>query len=176
MVNLAVIIIIMSTILVLALFYLIHQGICLNNGLGEKPQMGWNSWNHFACKVNQTVIEQTADAFISLGLDKLGYRYVNVDDCWAKSRDSNGVVQPDPTTFPDFQGMVDYVHSKGLLFGLYSDAGNDTCAGRPGSLGYEEIDASTYAGWKVDYLKYDNCHNDLIKPEIRYPGRRYDTQ
>lgn len=170
MVNFAAII--MSTILVLALFYLIHQGICLNNGLGEKPQMGWNSWNHFACKVNQTVIEQTADAFISLGLDKLGYRYVNVDDCWAKSRDSNGVVQPDPTTFPDFQGMVDYVHSKGLLFGLYSDAGNDTCAGRPGSLGYEEIDANTYAGWKVDYLKYDNCHNDLIKPEIRYPVMR----
>lgn len=147
-------------------------GLCLNNGLGMTPQMGWNSWNHFHCKINQSVVEKTADAFISLGLDKLGYKYINVDDCWAKSRDESGVIQPDPKAFPDFQGMIDYVHSKGLFFGLYSDAGIDTCAGRPGSLGYEDVDARTYANWKVDYLKYDNCNNNKTKPETRYPVMR----
>lgn len=148
------------------------RGLCLDNGLGLTPQMGWNSWNHFRCKINQSVVEQTADAFISLGLDKLGYKYINVDDCWAWSRDVSGVIQPDPEAFPDFQGMIDYVHSKGLLFGLYSDAGIDTCAGRPGSLEYEVIDANTYAKWKVDYLKYDNCNSNNTRPEIRYPLMR----
>ena len=146
--------------------------LCLDNGLGLTPQMGWNSWNHFHCKINQSVVEQTADTIVSLGLDKLGYKYVNVDDCWAKSRDEKGVVQPDPVSFPDFGKMIDYVHSKGLYFGLYSDAGIDTCAGRPGSLGYETIDAETYATWKVDYLKYDNCNNNKTKPEVRYPVMR----
>lgn len=146
--------------------------LCLDNGLGLTPQMGWNSWNHFHCKINQSVVEQTADAFISLGLDKLGYKYINVDDCWARSRDDSGVIQPDKAAFPDFQGMIDYVHNKGLLFGLYSDAGVDTCAGRPGSLGYEVIDARTYAEWKVDYLKYDNCNSNNTRPEIRYPLMR----
>lgn len=151
-----------------------HQSVvlCLDNGLGKTPQMGWNSWNHYACNVNQTVIQLTADAFVTKGLDQLGYKFVNVDDCWAKSRDVSGVVQPDPDTFPDFQGMIDYLHSMGLFFGLYSDAGTKTCAGRPGSLGYEEIDAKTYAGWKVDYLKYDNCNNNGTKPETRYPVMR----
>lgn len=144
----------------------------LDNGLAMTPQMGWNSWNHFGCNINQTIIEETADAFVSTGLKTFGYEYVNVDDCWAKSRDSLSIIQPDNTTFPDFQGMIDYVHSKGLKFGLYSDAGNKTCAGRPGSLGYEVTDAVTYALWKVDYLKYDNCNNDNITPLIRYPKMR----
>ena len=130
--------------------------------------MGWNSWNHFHCNINQRVIEETADVIVNLGLDKLGYKYVNIDDCWAKNRDANGIIQPDPDAFPDFQGMIDYIHSKGLLFGLYSDSGYKTCAGRPGSLGYEEEDAKTYAGWKVDYLKYDNCNNDAGLPITRY--------
>ena len=134
--------------------------------------MGWNSWNHFHCSINQTVIQETADAFISSGLNKFGYVYVNLDDCWAKSRDSKGVIQPDPQTFPDIQGMIDHVHSKGLKFGLYSDAGNKTCLGRPGSLGYEDIDADTYAMWKVDYLKYDDCYNEGIGPEVRYKKMR----
>lgn len=131
--------------------------------------MGWNSWNHFGCGINQTVMEETADAFISTGLYKYGYEYVNVDDCWAKSRDSAGVIQPDNSSFPDFRGMIDHIHSKGLKFGLYSDAGNKTCAGRPGSLNYEGLDALTYAMWGVDYLKYDNCNNDQLSPLIRYP-------
>lgn len=157
---------------IIASYFTFQRGLCLDNGLGRTPQMGWNSWNHFGCKVNQTVIEQTADTFISLGLDKLGYRYINVDDCWAKSRDGSGVIQPDTTTFPNFQGMIDHVHGKGLLFGLYSDAGTKTCAGCPGSLGYEENDAKSYAEWKVDYLKYDNCFNNNINPETRYPVMR----
>ena len=146
--------------------------LALDNGLGRTPQMGWNSWNHFHCSINQTIIEQTADAFIENGLDKLGYTYVNIDDCWAGSRDPNNNVVPEPKAFPDFQGMIDYVHSKGLKFGLYSDAGTKTCAGRPGSLGYEEIDANTYAKWNVDYLKYDNCNNNNIPSQQRYTAMR----
>ena len=97
-------------------------------------------------------MQDTADAFIKYGLDKLGYVYVNIDDCWAGSRDSNKIIVPDPEKFPDFQGMIKYIHSKGLKFGLYSDAGTNTCARRLGSLGYVEIDANTYAQWNVDYL------------------------
>ena len=102
---------------------------CLDNGLARTPQMGWNSWNHFHCGISQDIVEKTADAFISKGLYKFGYQYVNIDDCWQVSRDANGTIQPDPKTFPDFQKMIDYVHSKGLKFGLYSDAGYKTCAG-----------------------------------------------
>ena len=144
----------------------------LDNGLGLLPPMGWNSWYNFTCHFNQSMIEQTVDAIIEKGLDKLGYTYVCLDDCWAKSRDENNVIQPDKDAFPDFQGMIDYVHSKGLKFGLYSDAGTKTCAGRPGSLGYEEIDANTYAKWKVDFLKYDNCNNNKIPSQKRYIAMR----
>lgn len=161
-----------------ALYAILSLHLCwsccqaLNNGLGLTPQMGWNSWNHYHCNINQKVLQETADAFVSSGLVRFGYQYVNVDDCWAKSRDSNNVIQPDTTAFPDFQGMIDYIHNKGLKFGLYSDAGTKTCAGRPGSLGYEESDANTYAKWKVDYLKYDNCNNNKTSPQTRYPVMR----
>ena len=94
--------------------------------------------------------------------------YVNIDDCWAESRDSHNIIVPDPKAYLDFQHMIDYVHSKGLKFGIYSDAGTKTCKGRPGSLGYEEIDANTYAEWKVDLLKYDNCNNQNIPALDRY--------
>ena len=132
--------------------------LALDNGLGLTPQMGWNSWNHYHCNINETVVKATADAIVANGLDKLGYVYVNIDDCWAKSRSSDGTIQPDPVAFPDMAALAQYVHDKGLKFGLYSDAGTETCAGRPASLGYEKNDADTYAQWKVDYLKYDNCH------------------
>ncbi len=153
------------------LLLLSRAALCLglDNGLGRTPQMGWNSWNHFRCDITATVLEETADAFISTGLSKLGYEYVNVDDCWAKSRDAQGNVQPDPETFPDMASLADYIHSKGLKFGLYSAAGNKTCQGRPGSLGYEIRDANSYAKWGVDYLKYDNCHNPGLPPMVRYP-------
>ena len=134
--------------------------------------MGWNSWNHFHCAVNDSLIRSTADAMVDSGLIKFGYKYINIDDCWAQSRDAQGNVQPDPKAFPKMADLAGYVHSKGLLFGVYSDAGNKTCAGRPGSLGYENKDAETYAKWGVDYLKYDNCNNDGIDPKVRYPVMR----
>ena len=159
-------------VLLLSLLLRSLGSLALDNGLGRTPQMGWSSWNHFRCDFNQTLVEKIADAFISLGLDKLGYEYVNVDGCWAKSRDSNNVIQVDTSKFPDWQGLINYVHSKGLKFGFYSDAGTLTCQSRPGSLGYEDIDARTYANWTVDYIKYDNCHSGPTSPQKRYSAMR----
>jgi len=157
-------------LLILSLSYYV---LALNNGLAITPQMGWNSWNHFGCFVNENVIRQTIDAIVRTGLATAGYNYVNVDDCWASSRLANKTIVADPTSFPSgMKALADYAHSKGVKFGLYSDAGYETCAGRPGSLGYEKIDASTYASWNVDYLKYDNCNPDVSKPEERYPVMR----
>ncbi|XP_073282952.1 alpha-galactosidase 3-like [Primulina huaijiensis] len=121
----------------------------LSNGLGKTPQMGWNSWNFFACDINEKVIKETADALISTGLAKLGYIYVNIDDCWSKlSRDSKGQLVPDPETFPSgVKALADYVHSKGLKLGIYSDAGAFTCQVRPGSLFHESDDAKLFATW-----------------------------
>ncbi|XP_073305892.1 alpha-galactosidase 3 [Primulina huaijiensis] len=146
----------------------------LSNGLGKTPQMGWNSWNFFACDINEKVIKETADALISTGLAKLGYIYVNIDDCWSKlSRDSKGQLVPDPETFPSgVKALADYVHSKGLKLGIYSDAGAFTCQVRPGSLFHESDDAKLFATWGVDYLKYDNCFNLGIEPKKRYPPMR----
>jgi alpha-galactosidase len=110
--------------------------------------MGFNDWNAFGCDVDEQLIEQTADLFVSSGLSAAGYRYVNIDDCWSlRERDpSTGRLVPDPAKFPSgIAGVADYVHSKGLKLGIYADAGTNTCAGFPGSLGHEELDASTFA-------------------------------
>ncbi|XP_050210786.1 alpha-galactosidase 3 [Mercurialis annua] len=146
----------------------------LNNGLARTPQMGWNSWNFFACNINETVIKETADALISTGLADLGYVYINIDDCWsASTRDAKGELVPDPKTFPSgIKALADYVHAKGLKLGIYSDAGTFTCQVRPGSLHHEKDDADLFASWGVDYLKYDNCFNLGIKPKERYPPMR----
>jgi alpha-galactosidase len=120
--------------------------------------MGWNSWNKFGGSVSDTVIRQIADAMVSSGMQAAGYQYVVIDDTWAVSRGSNGVIVPDASRFPNMKALGDYVHSKGLKFGIYSDRGTSTCAGRPGSYGHETQDAQTYASWGVDYLKYDNCN------------------
>jgi alpha-galactosidase len=137
--------------------------------LGQKPQMGWNSWNRFHCDINSTIIEGAADAVISLGLKDLGYNYINIDDCWqAKERASNGHVVPDPTKFPNMTAVGDYIHGKGLKFGIYSSAGTKTCGGYPGGLGHEVDDANDYASWGVDYLKYDNCFNLGVAATKRY--------
>jgi len=147
--------------------------VALNNGLARVPQMGFNTWNHFNCHINETLIQETADELVSSGLFAAGYEYMNLDDCWALSRSSNGTIQPDPVAFPSgMAALASYVHGKGLKFGLYSDAGYKTCAGRPGSLNYEVEDANTYASWQVDYLKYDNCNTDGSTPEHRYPIMR----
>lgn len=144
----------------------------LANGLGKTPPMGWNSWNHFWCDINEDIVKAAADALVSSGLSKLGYEYVNIDDCWGEQvRDENGNLQAKNATFPSgIKALADYVHCKGLKLGIYSSAGYYTCSKQmPGSLGYEEQDAKTFASWGVDYLKYDNCYTDGSKPMDRYP-------
>ncbi|TVU03338.1 hypothetical protein EJB05_51130 [Eragrostis curvula] len=143
----------------------------LEDGIGQTPQMGWNSWNHFGCNINEQVIRQTADAMVDSGLAKLGYVYINIDDCWAAyDRDSQGNLAANTSTFPSgIAALADYVHQKGLKLGIYSDAGPRTCSNlMPGSLGHEEQDAKTFASWGIDYLKYDNCNNQGISPQPRY--------
>ncbi|CAA2978798.1 alpha-galactosidase 3-like [Olea europaea var. sylvestris] len=146
----------------------------LENGLAKTPQMGWNSWNFFACNINEKVIKETADALILTGLAKLGYEYVNIDDCWSELvRDSEGQLVPDSREFPSgIKALADYVHSKGLKLGIYSDAGAFTCEVHPGSLGHEYDDAARFASWGIDYLKYDNCFNLGIEPKERYTKMR----
>jgi alpha-galactosidase len=130
-----------------------------DNGLAKTPPMGWNSWNKFHCKVSDDMIRGMADAMVSSGMKDAGYEYVVIDDCWQVGRDTAGNIVPDPQGFPNgIKALADYVHSKGLKFGIYSDAGTQTCAGRPGSAGHEFQDAIRYAAWGVDYLKYDWCH------------------
>ena len=131
--------------------------------------MGWNSWNHFHCNINSKIIESAADNVISLGLKDLGYNYINIDDCWqSMSRASNDHIVPDPTKFPNMTAVGEYIHEKGLLFGIYSSAGTKTCGGFPGGLGHETDDAEDYAKWGVDYLKYDNCYNLGVAATKRY--------
>lgn len=128
------------------------------NGLALTPPMGWNSWNKFACDVNERTVRDIADAMVASGMRDAGYQYVVIDDCWHGPRDANGVITADPQRFPSgIKSLADYVHSRGLKFGIYSDAGRLTCGGRPGSQGHEYQDALTYARWGVDYLKYDWC-------------------
>jgi alpha-galactosidase len=128
-------------------------------GLALTPPMGWNSWNRYGCQIDQKLIEQTADAMVSSGLRDAGYVYVNIDDCWQGTRDGHGDIQPDAARFPGgMKALGDYLHQRGLKFGIYSDAGAETCAGRPGSQGHEFQDAAQYARWGVDYVKYDWCN------------------
>ncbi|MGI4804745.1 MAG: glycoside hydrolase family 27 protein [Janthinobacterium lividum] len=138
-------------------------------GLALTPPMGWNSWNKFACNVDENLIKQTADAMVSSGMKAAGYEYINIDDCWHGDRDSLGFIHPDPKRFPSgMKALADYIHSKGLKMGIYSDAGSQTCGGRPGSRGYEFQDAMTYAKWGVDYLKYDWCNTEGLHGEGAY--------
>ncbi len=138
-------------------------------GLALTPPMGWNSWNKFSCNVDEKLIRETADAIVSSGMKAAGYTYINIDDCWHGDRDSLGFIHPDAKRFPSgMKALADYIHSKGLKLGLYSDAGSQTCGGRPGSRGYEFQDALTYAKWGVDYLKYDWCNTEGLKAEGAY--------
>ena len=163
-------------LLVLLAALLLHGGCAnaLNNGLGITPQMGWNSWNHFNCGIDEALIRKTADLLVSTGLSQVGYKYLNLDDCWeAPARDSAGNLQFNPTSFPSGGAALgDYIHSKGLKFGIYSSAGDKTCQSRPASLNHEVADANQFARWGVDYLKLDNCFSENIDPKIRYPKMR----
>ncbi len=128
-------------------------------GLALTPPMGWNSWNTFQTKIDEKLVMATADLFVSAGLKDAGYNYIVLDDGWmTMERDNNGNLVPDPQKFPHgMKALADYVHSKGLKFGLYNCAGTKTCAGYPGTRGYEYQDARNYAAWEIDYLKFDWC-------------------
>ncbi|HUL78377.1 MAG TPA: glycoside hydrolase family 27 protein [Vicinamibacteria bacterium] len=145
--------------LALALVLLSAPPAPAGDGLALTPPMGWNSWNKFACNVSEKLIRGTADALVATGMKDAGYQYVVIDDCWQVKRDATGRIVVDPERFPSgMKAVADDVHSKGLKFGIYSDAGTGTCQGRPGSKDHEALDARTYAEWGVDYLKYDWCH------------------
>ncbi|KAF2597754.1 hypothetical protein F2Q68_00007171, partial [Brassica cretica] len=164
--------IITFTLCLTQLVYGFQSRMLMSNGLALTPQMGWNSWNHFQCNINETLIKQTADAMVSSGLSARGYKFINIDDCWGElKRDSQGNLVAKASTFPSgMKALSDYVHSKGLKLGIYSDAGTFTCSQTmPGSLGHEEQDAKTFASWGIDYLKYDNCFNTGTSPKERYP-------
>jgi len=155
----------MNRILLLSTFVLIGLAAiparALDNGLARTPPMGWNSWNKFGCDVSEKLVRGAADAIVRTGMKRAGYEYVVIDDCWQDSRDAAGNILADSQRFPSgMKALGQYIHSKGLKFGIYSDAGRATCQNRPGSRGYELQDARQYAAWGVDYLKYDWCNHD----------------
>lgn len=166
---------------IMALLLISATGFTLDNGLALTPPMGWNSWNKFGCDVSEDLIKGAADALISSGMKDAGYQYIVIDDCWQVARDAEGNIVVDPDRFPSgMKALADYVHSKGLKFGIYSDAGLRTCAGRPGGRGYEFQDARQYAAWGVDYLKYDWCSTEnqntissysLMRDALKAAGR-----
>ena len=133
------------------------------------PPMGWNSWNIFGCDIDEKRIKEVADAIVQSGMRDLGYRYVNLDDCWQVARDPSGQIVADPARFPSgMKALADHVHSLGLLFGTYTCAGPLTCQGRPGSFDYEVQDAITYAAWGVDFVKEDWCSAEKMDARERY--------
>lgn len=141
--------------------------------LALTPPMGWNSWNKFACNVSEDLIKGMADAVVKSGMRDAGYVYVNIDDCWQVSRDANANIVADPQRFPHgMKAVGDYLHSLGLKFGVYSDAGSKTCEKRPGGLGHEYQDALQYAAWGVDYLKYDWCNTTTQDARSSYANIR----
>jgi alpha-galactosidase len=134
------------------------------NGLAKTPPMGWNSWNKFQTRFDDKTVREIADALVSSGMQAAGYQFINIDDGWQGTRDTNEVLQPNPN-FPDIQALANYVHSKGLKLGIYSSPGPLTCAGYTGSYGHEEIDAKTWSAWGIDYLKYDWCSASRVWKE-----------
>jgi len=141
---------------VLTFFSWMGISVAQESVLAQRPPMGWNSWNHFECKVSDAIIRAQADAMVSSGMKAVGYRYVNIDDCWQGNRDPQGRIHANEK-FSDMKALADYVHSKGLKLGIYSSPGPKTCAGYEGSYGHEEQDAQTYSSWGIDFLKYDLC-------------------
>ncbi|KAI9746518.1 MAG: hypothetical protein M1818_000231 [Claussenomyces sp. TS43310] len=151
------------TAVVAALALLTRNVRAVDNGLAITPQMGWDNWNALGCDVSDMLLLQTARLMVDYGLKDLGYHYVILDDCWSSGRNAsaNDSLMADAQKFPrGMAAVADALHALDLGFGMYSDAGKFTCAGYAGSLGYETVDANTFASWGVDYLKYDNCFNE----------------
>ncbi|XP_077845323.1 alpha-galactosidase A isoform X2 [Macaca mulatta] len=147
----------------------------LDNGLARTPTMGWLHWERFMCNldcqeepdscISEKLFMEMAELMVSDGWKDAGYEYLCIDDCWmAPQRDLEGRLQADPQRFPHgIRQLANYVHSKGLKLGIYADVGNKTCAGFPGSFGYYDIDAQTFADWGVDLLKFDGCYCDSLE-------------
>jgi alpha-galactosidase len=156
---------------IIVLIFMLSTGIFAQKAqnLVPTPPMGWNSWNKFGCDVSEKLIKEMADALVSSGMKDAGYEYIVIDDCWQVARKADGTIIADSSRFPSgIKALADYIHAKGLKFGIYSCAGRLTCQQRPGSNGYEVIDANTYAKWGVDYLKYDWCNSEGIDPVKAY--------
>ncbi|XP_071512171.1 alpha-N-acetylgalactosaminidase-like isoform X4 [Panulirus ornatus] len=153
----------------------------LENGLARTPPMGWLAWQRFRCNtdcvndphncISESLFMQMADIIVNQGYQELGYDIISLDDCWlARNRDSHGRLQADPHRFPSgIAALSDYMHKRGLKFGIYEDYGNFTCAGYPGILGYLQIDAQTFAEWGVDYVKLDGCYSHPVDMDQGYP-------
>ncbi|XP_035219890.1 alpha-galactosidase A-like [Stegodyphus dumicola] len=169
-----------STVFFLALLLpLVVDG--LDNGLAMTPPMGWLSWERFTCNtdckndpancISERLYMDMADRLVADGYKELGYEFVNIDDCWMEhERDTDGKLVPDRSRFPNgIKSLADYIHSKGLKLGIYQDIGSKTCAQYPGSYGYYEIDAATFAEWEVDMLKVDGCFADPKEMDDLYP-------
>jgi len=161
-------------LLSITIFYWLHSVTSLNNGVASTPPMGWNSWDHYGCNVNESVIRSAALALVSTKLREKGYVYVIVDDCWSSPERSDlGRLVADPLKFPSgMLALSSYVHSLGLKIGITATAGLKTCSGYPGSLNHERLDARTFWSWKIDFLKYSNCHNDRVPALRRYSAMR----
>lgn len=163
----------MKKILFVCLVLIVQFSFAQKSDLAKTPPMGWNSWNTFDCNINEDLIRKTADVMVSSGMKDAGYIYINLDDCWHGQRDARGFIHEDALRFPSgMKALADYVHTKGLKIGIYSDAGTQTCGGKPGSRGHEYQDAITYANWGMDYLKYDWCNTDALNPVEAYKTMR----
>jgi alpha-galactosidase len=139
------------------------------NGLALTPPMGWNSWNKYGCDISEATMRKQADAMVASGMKEAGYTYVVIDDCWHGERDAAGNIHADAVRFPSgIKALADYVHDRGLKFGIYSDTGDKTCQKKPGSRGHEFQDAIQYASWGVDYLKYDWCNSESLDAKAAY--------
>lgn len=166
-----------STKIALIVLLLTRSSTAYDNGLAITPAMGWNTWNKYGCNINEDLIISAAQAIKSEGLDRFGYNYINIDDCWqAARRGPHDEPVADPEKFPKgIKHLSDRIHELGLKIGIYSDAGKYTCGKRFGSLGYESIDAKAYARWGIDYLKYDNCYNEGLSGTPNISATRYRT-
>lgn len=162
-----------TTFLILTVFFFITASAQKFEKLAMTPPMGWNSWNKYGCDVSEQLIMEMADAMVSSGMQDAGYEYIVIDDCWQVARDENGEIIVDKERFPHgMKYLADYIHSKGLKFGIYSCAGTLTCQKRPGGRGHEFQDARTYAKWGIDYLKYDWCNHSTQDAPASYSTMR----
>ena len=140
--------------------------------LAPTPPMGWSSWNKFGEHIDDATIRAMADAMVTSGLARAGYRYINIDDGWQGTRDPQGRLRPN-AKFPDMKALTDYVHARGLKIGIYSSQGPKTCAGYEGSYGHVRQDAKAFADWGFDYLKYDLCSGEWFYADADSVKRSY---